>query len=421
MSSDLLKFPVWIISCITFAGVIFRPFKVQEVYWAVGAALLLVLFGLLLPSEALKGIYHGTDVYLFLTGMMLLAETAREEKLFDWLAANAVEMAKGSPVRLFSLVYVVGIIVTAFLSNDATAVVLTPAVAAATRAAKVKNPIPYLLICAFIANAASFILPISNPANLVIYGQHMPSLLYWLRLFLVPSAVAIATTYVALRYTQRKMLAGSIESAIEIPTLGTGGKSALYGIIATGLVLLIFSSVNIDLGLPTAITGILTSAFVIIQAKKKPATILKGVSWSVIPLVAGLFVIVEALSKTGIMEVFGKALYASASAYPTASVWGSGLLVALACNLMNNLPAGLIAGHILESTPVSELIKSAVLIGVDLGPNLSISGSLATILWMVALRREGIHISFGMFIKLGAVVMTLALVLTLGTLWLLNC
>jgi arsenical pump membrane protein len=53
-------------------------------------------------------------------------------------------------------------------------VVLTPAVYAATRAARVKEPLPYLLICAFIANAASFVLPISNPANLVVFGAHMP-------------------------------------------------------------------------------------------------------------------------------------------------------------------------------------------------------------------------------------------------------
>jgi len=106
---------------------------------------------------------------------MLLAELARREGLFDWAAAHAAQSAKGSPVRLFGLVYIVGIVVTAFLSNDATAVVLTPAVYAAAKAAKAK-PLPYLFICALIANAASFVLPISNPANLVVYDNHMPSL-----------------------------------------------------------------------------------------------------------------------------------------------------------------------------------------------------------------------------------------------------
>src|SRR6201999_3937138 len=107
--------------------------------------------------------------YLFLIGMMVLAELARHEGLFDWLAALAVKLSGGSPSPLFVLIFVVGTGVAIFLSNDATAVVLTPAVYAAAARAKAK-PLPYLFICAFIANAASFVLPISNPANLVVYG-----------------------------------------------------------------------------------------------------------------------------------------------------------------------------------------------------------------------------------------------------------
>src|SRR6185312_17081985 len=102
------------------------------------------------------------------------------EGLFDWLAAHATRRARGSAARMFTLTYGVGTVVTIFLSNDATAVVLTPAVVVAVKAAKAKDPLPYLLICAFIANAASFVLPISNPANLVIYGSRMPPLLQWL-------------------------------------------------------------------------------------------------------------------------------------------------------------------------------------------------------------------------------------------------
>src|SRR6185437_8383895 len=157
----------WIISVLAAAGVIIRPFAWPEAIWAVVGALVLLLLGLIGPDVAWAGVRKGTDVYLFLTGMMLLAETARQQGLFDWLAALATRHAAGSPRRLFLLVYGVGTLVTIFLSNDATAVVLTPAVAAAVRTARVRDPLPYLLICAFIANAASFVLPISNPANLV--------------------------------------------------------------------------------------------------------------------------------------------------------------------------------------------------------------------------------------------------------------
>src|SRR6266446_3496947 len=195
----------WGIAALATGGVILRPWRLPEAVWAVLGAVALVGFGLLSWSDALAGVHRGLDVYLFLTGMMLLAELARAEGLFDWLAAVAVALARGSPQRLFALVYAVGTVVTVLLSNDATAVVLTPAVYAATRAAGAP-PLPYLFICAFIANAASFVLPISNPANLVVFGARMPHLLDWLRQFALPSLASIAVTYAVLYLTQRSAL-----------------------------------------------------------------------------------------------------------------------------------------------------------------------------------------------------------------------
>jgi len=413
----MVNFFIWIICFLAVAGVIIRPFKLPEAVWPVTGALLLLACGLIAPAVGLAGMGKGTDVYLFLTGMLLLAETARAEKLFDWLAAHAARMSKGSSPRLFLLIYIVGVVVTAFLSNDATAVVLTPAVAAAVKAAKAEKPLPYLFICAFIANAASFVLPISNPANLVIYGSNLPPLLQWLSLYSIPSIAAIAVTYGVLRFTQRRALRQNIEKDIVIPTLSMGAKTALAGIAATAVILLAASALDVQLGLPTAITGILTSAIVIIRSKKNPWLMIKGVSWSVLPLVAGLFVLVEALNKTGVIQHITAILRQSASHSITVTAWMSGLITAFGCNLVNNLPAGLIAGNVVQAAHAPAIIKSAVLIGIDLGPNLSITGSLATILWLVALRREGLTVTAWAFLKLGAVVMTAALLFSLASLW----
>lgn len=170
---------IWLISAASTAGVIARPWRLPEALWA---AFALVALSLIPIGEAWSAIRKGTDIYLFLTGMMVLAGLARQEGLFDWLSAAAVKRANGSASALFALVYLVGTVVTIFLSNDATAVVLTPAVFAATQRANAP-PMPYLFICAFIANAASFVLPISNPANLVVFGAHLPSLPAWLALY----------------------------------------------------------------------------------------------------------------------------------------------------------------------------------------------------------------------------------------------
>ena len=116
----------WSIAALATAGVIIRPWRLPEAVWAATGALLLIAFGVLSWREALAGVAKGSDVYLFLTGMMLLAELARQEGLFDWLAAKAARLAQGSASRLFMLVFAVGTVVTVFLSNDATAVVLTP-------------------------------------------------------------------------------------------------------------------------------------------------------------------------------------------------------------------------------------------------------------------------------------------------------
>ncbi|KAA9037213.1 arsenic transporter [Ginsengibacter hankyongi] len=399
----------WAIAILSVAGIIIRPYHLPEAIWVVAGSLLLLALHLILPLDALRGIEKGTDVYLFLIGMMLLAEIAREEKLFDWLAAHAINYAKGSSTLLFLLIYVVGIIVTTFLSNDATAVVLTPAVAAAVKSAKVKKPLPYLFICAFIANAASFVLPISNPANLVIYASHMPPLLQWLSTYILPSFFAISITYVLLYWRLRKDIQQTVETKIIIPPLSREGKTAGIAIIATAIILLVSSSFGIQLGLPTAISGALATLIVLVSANKKPWAILKGVSWSILPLVAGLFIIVEALDKTGLITSLSNILKNDAAQCATLTAWRNGTIVAFASNLTNNLPSGLIAGNVVQASGVSSLIKHFVLIGVDLGPNLSVTGSLATILWLVALRREGENVSALTFLKLGIIVMIPAL------------
>jgi arsenical pump membrane protein len=407
------------IAALATAGVVVRPWRLSEAVWAVLGAIALVGFGLLSWSDALAGILKGLDVYLFLTGMMLLAELARREGLFDWLAALAVEHAKGSAQRLFTLIYSVGIIVTVLLSNDATAVVLTPPVYAAARAAGA-TPRPHLLICAFVANAASFVLPISNPANLVVYGNHMPHLSAWLAQFLLPSILAIAATYIALWLSQRRTLVRErIASAAVRPGLSMPGRLCACGIAGTGVALLACSALDVPLGLPTLLCGGVTAVMVTVIAWRNPFGILGGIAWGVLPLVAGLFVLVEGLDRTGAIAELGRLLRA-ASTDTAIAAWGAGLALAFVCNVMNNLPAALIAGSVLATDHLPHAVSGAMLIGVDLGPNLSITGSLATILWLIALRREGEVVSAWQFFKLGVVILPPALVLALTAVVLLS-
>jgi arsenical pump membrane protein len=403
----------WVVAALAAAGIIARPWRLPEAVWAVLGAGILVALGLMPWAGALDAAGRGADVYLFLIGMMLLAELARREGLFGTLAALAVHRAKGSATRLFGLTYAVGTLVTIFLSNDATAIVLTPAVYAATKTAKAK-PLPYLFVCAFIANAASFALPISNPANLVLFGSHMPPLAAWLARFTVPSVLSIGATFVVLRLTQRAALREAVARDIPVPPMTRGGWLALFGIGTTAIVLLTASALDAQLGLPTFLAGALTATVVTVLNREAPWTVLRGVSWSVLPLVAGLFVLVESLNRTGVIAALASALAGWVAQSATGAALGGGALIAIGSNLMNNLPAGLIASSALAQASVPDPVTGALLIGVDLGPNLSVTGSLATILWLLALRREGQAVGFWDFLKLGALVMPPALLLALA-------
>ena len=404
----------WSITALATAGVIARPFRLPEALWAVAGAAVLVLSGFLPWSDALQGIEKGTDVYLFLIGMMLIAELARLEGLFDYLAALAVEHARGSPQRLFLLIYLVGTLVTVLLSNDATAIVLTPAVYAATRAAGAK-PLPYLFVCAFIANAASFVLPISNPANLVVFGARMPHLIEWLRLFALPSLASILLTYVVLRVTQHRALKEeTIARSVPHPKLNRGGKLAALGIAMVGVVLITASALDKQLGLPTFVCGVVTAAAVLLLNRQSPLPLLTGVSWSVLPLVGGLFVMVEALVKTGVIGQLGALLRDAVAQSAIKATWAVGIATAVADNIANNLPVGLVAGSVAAADHLPPSVVSGILIGVDLGPNLSVTGSLATILWLVALRREKIEVGAVAFLKLGLLVTVPALFVALA-------
>jgi arsenical pump membrane protein len=403
----------WGIAGLATFGVIARPWNLPEYIWAIIGAVLLVAFDLLPWRDAMTAAAKGTDVYFFLIGMMLLAEVARKECLFDWLAQQAVKHARNSASRLFSIVYAVGTLVTIFLSNDATAVVLTPAVYAATRAAKVE-PLPYLFVCAFIANAASFVLPISNPANLVLFGEQMPTLLEWLHYFALPSVAAVATTFVLLRISQRDCLRGRVDSAAEekVALTRTAAIVAL-GIAATAVVLLAASTLGADLGKPTFVCGAVVTAIVLLIGRTSPASVVRDIAWSVLPLVAGLFVLVEGLNRTGVLPALAEELKRMAAISPHSVSWGAGIITAIASNLINNLPMGLIAATTTQAAQSSHQVTGAVLIGVDLGPNLSVTGSLATILWLIALRREGEHVGALRFLRLGILVMPPALLLSL--------
>jgi arsenical pump membrane protein len=247
----------------------------------------------------------------------------------------------------------------------------------------------------------------------------MPPLLKWIELFALPSVFAIVATFATQRFLQRDGLRGSIVSDIDVPTLSRAGATSGYGILGVAVALLVASFLGMPLGLPTLLVTSLVAIIVLVGKREAPSELLKGVSWGVLLLVAALFVLVQGLAQTGVVHALSGLLEASAQRSVVGTAFGAGGAVAVACNLVNNLPMGLISGSAIDAAttvPIDVLIQSAVTVAVDLGPNLSVTGSLATILWLTAIRREGVDVSAWQFLRLGIVVMPVALLLALAAL-----
>jgi arsenical pump membrane protein len=400
---------IWIISAASILLMLLRPFKTPEVVWVSAGALLLCLLQLIPFSLAGKAVAEGLDVYLFLTGMMLLSELAKDYGVFAWIAHKAVKCANRSSMRLFTSIFAVGVVVTIFMSNDATAVVLTPAVLSAVKRAKAP-PLPYLLSCAFVANTASFVLPISNPANLVVFNSTMPPLHRWLAMFSLPSLVAIIITYVILRWYCYNEISAPCEGSTSDVGLSEMGKISLFGIAAVAITLLIASAMKIDLGLPTFLASTVITSVAAIRSRSNPIRLVREISWSILPLVAALFVIVEAVKTAGAMHLLHDLFESSLQIPQSRAALAVGVAVAVGTDIVNNLPLGLITGATLRTMSLQPMLAKVVLIAIDLGPNLSITGSLATILWITAIRREGTDVSGWQFFKIGMIIMPVSLI-----------
>lgn len=375
-----------------------RPFRLPEWFWACAGALFLLIFGLVGFPTAVAAVSRGGQVYLFLLGMMALTEVARNAGLFEWFASHAVIAAKGSAFALFALVYGIGVIVTTFLSNDATAIVLTPAVLAGARRAKV-TPYPFLYACAFVANAASFILPIGNPANLVVYDNRMPALVSWFATFGLASLASVVLTFLLLLLLYRTALRERVEEHEPHERLGLRRGIALGFVVSAAIVLVIVSALGLSVGTAAFFAGLFCTIATAALDRGSLRKTVRGITWSIVPLVAALFVVVAAIDANGGLQLL-RSWFSSVSAFPHLRelvAVGSG--VTIAANAFNNLPVALLLAF--GAGAEHQYVLHAGLVAVDLGPNLSVTGSLATLLWLSALRREGLECSAWQFSKTG--------------------
>src|SRR6266571_3614979 len=200
-----------LIAILTLIGIMVRPFKWNEAMIAMAGAALLLIIGLINPLDAFTVLLNDWNIFLFFLGLMTLSALVEAAGLFDWLAAQAVRLAGGSSRRLLLNTFLLGSLISMVLSNDATALVLTPIVYSLVT--RLRLPVlPFLFACTFIADTASFLLPVSNPINIIVLSTFHLDLWTFLRLLLLPSLLVISINITAFFLLYRRQLKGRFDA-----------------------------------------------------------------------------------------------------------------------------------------------------------------------------------------------------------------
>ena len=416
------------IAILTLLGIMIRPFKWNEAMFAIAGAVLLLLLGLINPFDALKVLVSDWNIFFFFLGMMALSALAEAAGLFDWLAAQAARLAGGSSRRLLLNTFLLGSLISMVLSNDATALILTPIVY--TLVTRLRLPVlPFLFACTFIADTASFLLPVSNPINIIILTSFHLDLWTFLRLLLLPALLVIGVNIALFFFIYRHQLHGRFD-AKRLPSAAEAVKHRQYfrytciALLLVAIAYIIASATQLPLSLVALSGALLLFIGAICWKQATLPSVGKQISWSIFGFIAGMFIVVRAVESTNLTAQFGQLLvYLSGGSNLGAVLIGT-LGSAIGTNLINNVPMAVVMtsalGHLHHVSASARLgFIAATMFGCDLGPNLTTVGSLATVLWLLILRRNELDVSGLDYFKIGIIVTPIMLLIGALTIWLL--
>lgn len=383
--------------------VIVRPRRWNEAWWTMlGAAAMLVL-GVVSPREAINATLAGKSVLLFLLSLLSLSLLVGKSGFFDWAAIRCARIAKGDARSLYRNAFVLGAIVTATLSLDTTAVMLTPVVLALVRRLKLQAA-PYVVLCAYVANVASLALPISNLTNILFADAFQLTFAAFAARMLAPQLVALVTTYALLRwYFRRELPDGFNGGSLPDPTSVVPNR--VYFLVCVMVLVLVLIGYFLAplVGLQPYVIAFAGSGLLAITGAatgRVRIRVLGEISWSVFPFVVGFFVAVKGLENLGIIGVASEWLSQMSPGSPEKLLAAAGSMT-FASNIVNNLPAALIARSVLLSSHAHIGTVLAALVGADVGSIVTPFGSLATMLVLALARREGEEVHPKRLVMLG--------------------
>lgn len=379
-----------------------RPRRWPEAIWTVAGGGAMLAIGLVTPREALDAAMAGKNALLFLLSLLALSVLIGKSGFFDWAAIHCARAAGGRTRILYRNMFLLGAAITAVMSLDTTAVMLTPVVLSCAR--KLERPTaPFVVLCALIANVGSLLLPISNLTNLLFADTFDLSFASFAARMAVPQILALVTTYWLLRWRFQGEL-GAWFSISRLPTIeGVIHHRGYFRACVIVLALVLagyFIAPLFDLE-PYVISfaGVLVLVIAGAATKQIRPRAAIELSWGVFPLVIGLFVAVQGLENLGIVGPAAHWL-AGQSSHPTLQLGAVAGSTAVASNFMNNLPAALLARSTLSAAHASPHLALAALAGADIGSMITPLGSLATILVLTLARRDNAELPIRVLLKI---------------------
>jgi len=408
----------------TLLAIMVRPYRIPEAVAAALGAVAMLATGIVPIADGARVLGRQLNVYGFFLGLMTISAIADQAGIFTALAGGAGRWAKGSSRRLLVATFAIGTVITAFLSNDATALILTPAVFALVT--RLRLPVlPYMFACTFIADTASFLLPVSNPINILILDGLGGGLETFLRFLLLPALLCIGLNLGAFLFLFRADLRQGYQLA-DLPSTEPPHipffRATLTVLAITAVAFVLATSLEAPVAIVALGGAGLLLVAAVVYGQLRWERLRREISWSLFVFITGMFLVVRGVENLGLTREFGSGLVALAGQSPLRASLLTAIGSALGANLINNVPMALVMVSALRSIGTTssshEGLIYAAMYGCDLGPNLTTVGSLATMLWLLILRRKGLEVSSVQYFKLGIALVPVMLLLGSVLLWL---